>query len=113
MRIKRGSNKKQRVKKVLKQAKGYRLSYSKLYRRAMEAVRHAGSYSFAHRRARRGQKREEWIKTITAALSDKGISYSKFVNKLNSNKISVDRKNLAEMIVNHPNHFEKLVETVK
>ena len=52
MRIKRGKTKKAKHKKVLKAAKGYRLSYSKLYRRAKEALLHAGQYSYNHRKKR-------------------------------------------------------------
>ncbi len=112
MRIKRGHTKNLKHKKTLKLAKGYRMSYSKLYRRAKEAVRHAGSYSFTHRKHRKSQKREEWIKVISAALADKEISYSKFQFMLKQSKIEIDRKNLADMIINNSGHFDKLVTAV-
>ncbi|MCA9380780.1 50S ribosomal protein L20 [Candidatus Dojkabacteria bacterium] len=113
MRIKRGTVKNRKHKKMLKQAKGYRMSYSKLYRRAKEAVWHAGSYSYGHRRHRRAQKRREWIETISAKLAGSGVSYSKFVGGLKKNNIEIDRKNLAIMAIDKPAHFDALVETVK
>lgn len=109
MRIKRGLAKKQKHKKVLKMAKGYRMSYSKLYRRAKEAVMHAGVYSNTHRAHRKSQKREEWIVTIAAALSGTGMSYSAFIGGLKKQNIEIDRKNLAEMIVSNPKHFEAIL----
>ena len=113
MRIKRGKVKKQKHKKVLKLAKGYRMTYSKLYRRAKEAVLHAGNYSFAHRKRRKSQKRNEWIKTISAALTSTDMSYSQFIAKLKSNKIELDRKSMAIMITKNPKHFEVLVAELK
>lgn len=112
MRIKRGKNKRAKHNKVLKQAKGYRLSYSKLYRRSKEAVGHAGSYNYAHRLRRKSQKREEWIKTISAELSNHEISYSKFNKMMKDKKVEIDRKNLASMIVDRPEHFKQLLNTV-
>lgn len=110
MRIKRGQSKKQKHKKVLKQAKGYRMTYSRLYRRAKEALLHAGQYSFAHRRARRSQKREEWIKIISAALHSSGVSYNKFFAGLKSKNIVLDRKVLAEIAQQAPADFAKIVK---
>lgn len=110
MRIKRGTYKKQKHSKVLKQAKGYRMSYSKLYRRAREAVMHAGQYSFMHRRRRRSQKKQEWVQTISAALKGSKYSYSAFSKAMKDSKVEIDKKNLSEMILNHPEHFEALVQ---
>lgn len=113
MRIKRGVTKQRRHKKILKLASGYRMSYHKLYRRAKEAVLHAGQYSYAHRRHRRAQVRTEWIKTIAAGLSADNLSYSKFIHGLKAKNIEIDRKNLAEMVVYQPEHFKQLVDMVK
>lgn len=110
MRIKRGLVKAQKHKKVLKAAKGYRQSYSKLYRRAKEALLHAGSYSFAHRRHRRAQMRREWIKIIAAGLSGSGVSYSSFIHGLKKNEINLDRKVLAELAQSQPEHFSEIVK---
>lgn len=113
MRIKRGETKRAKKQKVLKLTKGYRMSYSKLYRRAKEALLHAGQYSYAHRKHRRAQMRNEWIKIIAAGLAGTEMSYSKFINALKIKKIELDRKVLAEMAVNSPESFKSLVETVK
>lgn len=112
MRVKRGQTKSAKHKKVLKLAKGYRMSYSKLYRRAKEAVRHAGAYSFAHRRHRRAQIRNEWIKVISSALSEHFISYSKFFGILKSKNIIIDRKNLAELATFNIDQFRSIVNQV-
>lgn len=113
MRIKRGTTKQRRHKKILDLVKGYRMSYGNLYRRAKEAVLHAGQYSYAHRRHRRADFREEWIKVISASLSTTGLSYSKFIGGLKKNNIQLDRKILAELAVNSPEKFNQLVEEVK
>lgn len=113
MRIKRGQQRSRRHKEVLKQAKGYRMSYSRLIKRAKEAVMHAGQYSMSHRRHRRAQMRHDWIKVITAALSATDLSYSRFVDKLNKQGIALDRKVMAEMAQRFPADFVSLVDSVK
>jgi large subunit ribosomal protein L20 len=109
MRIKRGLAKHKKHVKVLKAVKGFRQSYSKLYRRAKEALLHAGQYSFAHRRARRAQFRKDWIKIIGAGLSSTGISYSKFFHNLQQKQVEVDRKILAEIAQVDPEGFQQIV----
>lgn len=113
MRVKRGLNKKRKHKKVLKAAKGYRMSYSKLYRRAKEALMHAGQYSYAHRRRRSNEFRKLWIQKINGALSEYGLPYSIFISRLKSNKIELDRKVLADLAQNAPETFKAIVEKVK
>lgn len=112
MRIKRGTTKKQKHKKVLKAAKGYRMSYSKNYRRAIEAVAHAGQYSFAHRRRRASQMRSENIKIISAALVNFNIGYSSFVNMLGAKKIEINRQVISTLANFHKDSFNKLVSEV-
>lgn len=110
MRIKRGLVKNRRHKKVLQATKGFRQSYSKLYRRAKEAVLHAGQYNFAHRRARRGQMRQDWIKIISAGLYNTGVSYNAFINNLRTKNIELDRKVLADIAQNDSASFSQIVE---
>jgi large subunit ribosomal protein L20 len=112
MRIKRGTTKKARHAKALDMAKGYRMSYHKVYRRAKEAILHAGQYSYAHRKHRRGQIRTEWIETISSALVAHNISYSKFVKGMKDKNVLIDRKNLSELIVYNQDAFNKVVELV-
>lgn len=113
MRVKRGLTKNRRHKKVLAQTKGFRLSYSKLYRRAREAVLHAGQYSFAHRRKRPGQFREIWIERISAGLAQEDMKYSRFIAALNKNKVELNRKILADLALNHSQVFSEVVKSVK
>lgn len=112
MRIKRGLAKQRRHKKILATTKGYRMSYNRLYRRALEAFKHAGSYAFAHRRHRRGQMRKQWIKIIAAglAMTNTGLNYGRFIAGLKKNNIALDRKVLAEIAQAKPEHFQQIVE---
>ena len=112
MRVKRGLTKSRRHKSVLKLAKGYRMTYSKSYRRAKQLLLHSGQYEYAHRRRRSSQFRNEWIKVISASLTGHNVSYSKFINLLNKHKVSIDRKNLAELAVHNPESFNAIVKTV-
>jgi len=109
MRIKRGIVKKSKHKKLLHLAKGYRMTYSKSYRRAKEAVMHAYQYSYSHRRRRKSQVRKEWIKIISAQLSKYNLSYNRFVNLLKTNHINLNRKIIAEIIINTPQDFVSLL----
>jgi large subunit ribosomal protein L20 len=113
MRIKRGKVKNQKHKKVLKAAKGYQLTYSKRYRRAKEALLHAGSYSFAHRKRRQSQFRRLWIQRINAGLTPHNIKYSRFIGSLKSKNVDLDRRVLASLALDFPTTFEKVVEFSK
>ena len=113
MRVKRGKVKAKKHKSVLKEAKGYQLSYSKLYRRAKEALLHAGQYNLAHRRKRQSQFRRFWIKRINAGLSEHDIKYSAFINAMKKKNVEIDRKVLAGLALDYPQTFSKIVEFVK
>lgn len=113
MRIKRGKTKRSKHKKVLKLAKGYRLTYSKLYRRANEALLHAGQYSFNDRKKRQNQFRSLWIKRINAALSNEDLSYSEFMHRLKKSNIDLDRKSMAALALDYPEVFKEVVVKVK
>jgi large subunit ribosomal protein L20 len=108
MRVK--SPRRQRHNKILKLAKGYRMTKRKLYRVAHEAVMHAGQYAFAGRRIRRRDLRRLWIVRINAALTRFGVSYSKFINVLNIKKIALDRKILSELAANEPKAFDAVMK---
>lgn len=112
MRVKRGATKNKKHKKTLSQTKGYRLSYSKLYRRAKEALLHAGDYSYAHRKKRGNDFRRLWITRINAALSEHDMKYSTFIHLLNENNITLNRKMLAELGMNNKEVFAEIVTAV-
>jgi large subunit ribosomal protein L20 len=99
----------QRRKKVLKMAKGYRGPKSDCYRPANEQVMHSLQYAYRDRRARKSDFRRLWISRINAATREHGMSYSKFINGLHKAGVEVDRKILAELAVHEPEAFAELV----
>ena len=113
MRVKTGPTRRRKHKKILKQAKGYRMTRSRLIRKAKEAVLHSGEYAFAGRKLRKRDMRRLWISRINAALSNSDISYSKFIACLNKAKIELDRKILADLAVTDPKTFEAIVNKAK
>lgn len=105
MRVKRGFKARQRRKKVLKLAKGYRGGRSKLFRTAAGALDKALMYAYRDRRARKRDFRRLWITRINAAVRMNNLSYSKFINGLKLAGIQLDRKVLAELAVSDPSGF--------
>lgn len=102
----------QRKKKVLKAAKGYRLGKSRLYQTAKDQVEKSWSYAYRDRRAKKRSFRQLWIARINAACRLHGISYSIFIDKLNKANIELSRKVLADMAVRNPADFETLVKQI-
>lgn len=113
VRVKRGYVARRRRKKLLKRAKGFRGSLSKLFRPSHQAVIRAMSYATAHRRKRKGDMRALWITRINAAAREVGLTYGKLMHGLKKAKILIDRKMLAEMAVKDNAAFRKLAESVK
>ncbi|MBQ9792604.1 MAG: 50S ribosomal protein L20 [Clostridia bacterium] len=113
MRIKRAVNKKKHKRAILKQAKGYWGSRSKLVRVANQAVMKSQKYAYIGRRLRKRDMRTLWIARINAACRLNGVSYSKFINGLKVNNITLNRKILADMAVNDKVAFANLVAQVK
>jgi large subunit ribosomal protein L20 len=113
MRIKRSLLKRAKHKKILELAKGYRMSYSKLFKRAHEAVMHAGQYSYADRRRRFSQFREIWIERINAGLIPHNIKYGVFINGLKDKKIELNRKVISSLALDFPEVFSEVVKSVQ
>jgi len=111
-RVKKGVNALKSRRNILKLTKGYRHGRSTKERAANEAIAHAGTYAFAHRRDKKGDFRRLWNVRLNASLRPLGISYSKFIDKLKKNKIDLNRKMLAEIATNNPESFKKIVEKV-
>src|SRR4030042_1867520 len=101
-----------RHKKVLKKTKGYWMSRGKQYKKAHEAMLHAGQYAFAGRKMKKRAFRKLWITRLNAALKSQGTSYSKFIHLLRKNKIELDRKILAKLAVEYPKIFDELVNKI-
>lgn len=112
-RVKRGVTAHFKHKKILKLAKGYRESNSKLYRIALEKVEKGLQYDYRDRRKKKSNFRALWIQRINAGVREYGLTYSKFINGLHKTGIEMDRKILADLAMNQPAAFAKVVEQVK
>lgn len=109
MRVK--SPRRQRHNKVLKLAKGYRMTKHRLYKVAHEAIIHAGQYAFMGRKLRKRDLRSTWITRLNAGLRSLGVTYSKFIPALKQAKIEIDRKILSDLATNQPEVFKEIVKT--
>jgi large subunit ribosomal protein L20 len=112
-RVKRGTKRRQRRKKILDRASGYFLTKSKLYRAAKESVERGLKFAYSGRRQKKRQFRSIWIVRIGAAAKQHGISYNRFISGLKKAGIELDRKMLADIAVNDPAGFGALAETAK
>jgi large subunit ribosomal protein L20 len=112
-RVKSGVSAHKRHKKVLKLAKGYRGSKSKLYRVANQQVMKSGNYAYAHRRKKKRDFRKLWIARINAAARNNGTTYSRMVHGLKVAGVDINRKMLAELAVTDPGGFTELAELSK
>ncbi len=112
-RTKNGVAHRKRVKKVLKQAKGFRGGKSKLYHTAKEAVMRSLQYAYRDRRQKKREFRRLWIVRINAAVREFDLSYSQFINGLNKAGIELDRKVLSNMAIEDPETFKSVVEQAK
>ena len=112
-RVKKGVHALKRRRSVLKQTKGMRHGRSTKERQAKEALLHAGSYAFAHRKDKKGHNRTLWNIKINAGARELGISYSKLIDLLKKKDILVDRKILADLAENHPKTFKRILENAK
>lgn len=111
-RVKGGVNALKNRRNTLRKAKGYRFGRSKKEKAANEALSHAGVYSFAHRKDKKNDFRRLWNIKIGAILKSKGVSYSKFIQKLKKKEIELDRKILANIAEYHPEVFDRIFHTV-
>lgn len=113
VRIKSGIQTRRRHKKVLKMAKGFWMTRHKQFKKAKEAVLHAGEYAFTGRKDKKRDFRKLWILRINAAVRTFGLSYKEFIHKLTLKKINLDRKMLSKLALEYPNVFKKIIEKVK
>ena len=113
MRTTKGSARRKSVKRLMKKVKGYRGGRSKLLRTAKETLVRAEAYSYRDRRVRKREFRKLWIIRINAAVRERGLRYSEFINGLKKAEIELDRKTLAEMAVSDPAAFDQVFEKAK
>ena len=112
-RAKRGNKRLERRKKILKLAKGYRGTKSKLYRSAKESVERGLNFAYTGRKLKKRDFRSLWIVRIGAACRINGLNYSQFMHGLKVAGIELDRKVLADIAVNQPDAFTALAGQVK
>jgi large subunit ribosomal protein L20 len=112
-RVKSSVASRDRRRRILKAAQGYRGSRRRLYRAAKEAVIHARVYAYAHRRTRKRDFRRLWIARINAATRQLGIPYSKFIAMLKGSGVELNRKVLAEIAASDSATFGRIVQAVK
>jgi len=112
-RVKTNVARRKRVKKVLKRAKGQWGDRSKQYLQAKRSLLHSDVYAYRDRKKRKIEFRQLWIARLNAGARAAGITYNKFINGLKKAKVTLNRKMLAELAVNEPKAFQKLVEVAK
>ena len=112
-RVKRGTKRRAKRKKILSRASGYFLTKSKLYRSAKEAVDRALKFAYSGRKQKKRQYRSIWIVRIGAAARLSGLNYNQFISGLKKAGVELDRKILADLAVKDPAGFASLVEQAK
>ncbi len=112
-RVKRGTKRRDRRKKILRRASGYFLTKSKLYQAAQEAVERGLKFAYIGRKQKKRQFRSLWIVRIGAAARLHGMSYSKFISGLKKAGNGLDRKILADIAVRDAAGFAALAVVAK
>jgi large subunit ribosomal protein L20 len=112
-RVKRGTVRRAKRKKLLGLAKGYYANKSKLYRAAKESVDTALKYAFVGRRRKKRDFRRLWVVRINAAARENGLTYGQFINGLKHAGVTLDRKSLSELAIASPAAFASLAVQAK
>jgi len=112
-RVKRGTVRRAKRKKLLARAKGYYQTKSKLYRAAKEAVDTAGKYAYVGRKNKKRDFRRLWIVRINAAARENGITYSQLMRGLKAAGSTIDRKMLADIAATEPAAFAAIAAQAK
>lgn len=112
-RTKTGTTRKKRHKKIKDEAKGFKHARRKSVKKAKETLLHAGQYAYVGRKLRKRDFRRLWIMRINAAAREHDLTYSKFIAGLKKGNIELNRKVLADIAVNDPGAFKKIVSELK
>lgn len=112
-RVKRGKIATKKRKKILKYTKGFKWGRKSKERAAKEALLHAWSHAFQGRKQKKRDYRTLWNVKINAAARANGVKYSELINKLKKANVKLDRKILADLALNEPKVFQKVLEKVK
>ncbi|MGD9126437.1 MAG: 50S ribosomal protein L20 [Planctomycetia bacterium] len=113
MRTTKGSARNRAKNRLFKKTKGYRGGRGRLLRTAKETLVRAGQYAYRDRRVRKREFRKLWIIRINAAVRERGIRYSEFINGLTKANIALNRQVLSEMAIDDPEGFDAVVEKAK
>ncbi len=113
VRIKHAVSARRKKKRLLKRAKGQFGHRSRRYRQAKRSLMKSMVYSYRDRKVKKRNIRNLWIIRINAACRASGITYSRFIRGLVNAKVAIDRKMLADLAVNSPETFNKLIEVAK
>ncbi len=112
-RAKTGVVRRHKHKKILKRAKGFWGMRSKSVRIAQQTLLNAADYEYRDRRDKKNDFRRLWIARINAAARQEGLSYSVFMSGLRKSGVEINRKILADLAVQHPDAFKRLVDLSK
>ncbi len=102
-----------RRKKILKQTKGYWGARKNVYTIAKNILEKGLTYAYRDRKTKKRNFRALWIQRINAGVRPHGLSYSTFMGKIHSKNITINRKVLADLAMNHPEAFKAVVDAVK
>jgi large subunit ribosomal protein L20 len=112
-RIKRAVQARKHRKGLMKHAKGFKYGRKSKFKLAKDALRHAWTYAYRDRKAKKRTNRQLWNLQINALARQNGITYSKLINGLKTKKIELDRKILSTLAREYPEIFVKIIEEVK
>ncbi len=112
-RVKRGTVRRAKRKKLLSRAKGFYQTKSKLYRAAKEAVDTAGKYAFVGRKNKKRDFRRLWVVRINAAARENGLTYSQLIRGMKAAGITIDRKMLADLAARESTAFARVAAQAK
>ena len=112
-RVKRGTVRRAKRKKLLARTKGFFANKSKLYRAAKESADTAGKYAFVGRRNKKRDFRRLWVVRINAAARENGLTYGQLISGLRAAGVVLDRKMLADLAVTEPAAFARLVDQAR
>ena len=113
VRVKKSTAARKHRRHLLKHAKGFKCGRKSKLRAAKDALRHAWTYAYRDRKAKKRTNRQLWELQINAAVRPLGINYSKFIHALKLKKVELDRKVLSQLAKKFPETFAKIVEEVK
>lgn len=112
-RVKRAVQSRKHRKNVLKQTKGFKYGRKSKFKLAKDALRHALTYAYRDRKAKKRTNRNLWNLQINALARANGITYSRLMNGMKKKNIELDRKVLSELARNYPEVFVKIIEEAK